>query len=173
VPRSVVKTNSDSRDSLSSRSRAGSVSAIVRTQPCFGSVNSRTFAFHCWSIRIVPAWKSMRSQRSASSSPGRNPLVDRGVQVGRERGWCQLVGERDEAGDVGLAGRLDVAPATARAQPELRERVAVDEAPGLHAGSVVEEGPQLLDGAAVAVTFGPGGDVLIPDRPERKVSVLG
>ena len=59
--------------SLSSRSRAGSVSAIVRVTPCLGGVNFRTFAFHCWSTRIVPAWKSILSQRSASSSPGRIP----------------------------------------------------------------------------------------------------
>jgi hypothetical protein len=39
-------------------------------------VNAPTFAHHCSSTRIVPAWKSIFSQRSASSSPpGRGDTV--------------------------------------------------------------------------------------------------
>jgi hypothetical protein len=71
VPRIVVNTNSLSRGSSSSRTRTGSVIAIVRREPCLGSVIVRVCAFHCCSIRIVSAWKFRSTQRSASSSPGR------------------------------------------------------------------------------------------------------
>jgi hypothetical protein len=42
-----VKANSDSRGSESSHLRAGSVSAFVLTEPCFGGVNALAVAFHC------------------------------------------------------------------------------------------------------------------------------
>ncbi len=70
-----------------------------------------------------------------------HPLVDGRVQERGERRRRQLVGQLDEAGDLGLPGRLGVAPATARPEAELGERVAVDEPACRGAGGVVEERP--------------------------------
>jgi hypothetical protein len=75
------------------------------------------------------------------------------VQERGEGGRGQFVGERDEAGDVGLSRRLCITTAAARAKAQLGERIAVDEAPGGRAGGVVEEGPQRRDGAAVVAAL--------------------
>ena len=71
---------------VSSRSRAGSVSAIVRTVPCFGGVNACILAFHCWPTRdrVGLEVDPVPAERVELARP--HPLVDGGVQVGGERG---------------------------------------------------------------------------------------
>ena len=131
-----MNANSDSRGSSSSRSRAGSVSAIVRTKPCLGGVNSAILAFHCSVDDDRPGLEVDLLPGERVQFPWTHPLVDGRVQERGERGRRQLVGELDEPGDLGLPRWLRVTPAATRAQPEFGERVPVDEPARRSAGRV-------------------------------------
>jgi hypothetical protein len=87
-------------------------------------------------------------------------------------GRRQLVGERHEPGDLRLVRRLDVLATTRPGEPQVRERVAVDERSGGRGGGVVEHQPQLVDGAAIGAAFEPRGDVFVADLADRQVPVL-
>ena len=124
------------------------------------------------STRIVPAWKSILSQRSASSSPGRMPSWTATSRKAANDGGVSSSASWTTRARSACAWRLRVAAARGALQPQLREWVVVDEPSCGGAGGVVEERLERVDGAAFRPPFSQAA-TCSSRSPDRKVAVLG
>src|SRR6202042_2786982 len=93
------------------------------------------------------------------------------LQPGRERRARQFAGVGDHLPYLLLCRGLLVASSLAARYPELLERVAVDQSPGLHRCGVVEHRTQTLGPPGPPPPREPVRDDLIANMPDRDVAV--
>lgn len=92
-------------------------------------------------------------------------------QPGGKGGACQPPGVTDDLPDQLLAWRLLVAAAVAAGDPQLRERVAVDQPAGLRRRGVVEHRAQALHRLGAPAAREPRGDHTVVDLVDRQIAV--